>query len=88
MSVIVEAGEVVAVVVVVSVEAGAPCGLPDADFGFLFCESLVEAVLVLVGAAMDEDIKDRGRTRGTGDRYMPGFYTFSRLRRGGIWSEI
>jgi hypothetical protein len=60
MSVIVEAGEVVVVVVVVSAGAGAP----DADFGFLFCESLVEAVFVFVGAAMDEEIEDGGGTRG------------------------
>lgn len=77
MSVIVEDSEVVGVVVVVSVGAGVPCALPDADFGFLFCESLVEAVLVLVGAAMDEDIEDGERTRGTGDRCMPVFYAFT-----------
>ena len=52
----VEAGGIV--VVFVSVEAGVPRPLGVADFGFLVCESLVEAVLVLVGAAMDEEIKD------------------------------
>lgn len=63
MSVIVEAGEVVVVVVVVSVKSG----VPDVGFGFLFCESLVEAFLVFVGAAMDEEIEDGGRT-GRGQR--------------------
>lgn len=62
---------------VVSVEAGAPRAFPDADFGFLFCESLVEVVLVLVEAAMDEEIEDGGEHRGEGDRYMPGLYTFA-----------
>jgi hypothetical protein len=83
MSVIVEAGEVVVVVVVGSGEVGAPCGLPVADFGFLFCESLVEAVLVLVGAAMDEVVKDGGGERRIGDRCVSGLIR-SRLRRGGI----
>ena len=76
MSVIVETGEVV---VVVSVEAGVPCPFV-ADFGFLVCESLVEAVLVLVGAAMDEEIRDGGR-RGT---VMHRDFMRSRLRRGGM----
>ena len=71
-SVIVEAGGVV--VVVVSAEAGVPCPLGVADFGFLGCVSLVEAVLVLVGAAMDGGMKDGGRTW---DRYTPGLYTFA-----------
>ena len=71
MSVIVEAGEVVVVVVVVSVGAG----VPDADFGFLFCESLVEADLVFAEAAMDEEIEDGGRTRGrTGPLYTGILY--------------
>ena len=80
MSVIVEAGEVVVVVGVVSVEAGVSCLLAVADFGFLVCESLVEAVLVLVGAAMDEEIRDGGR-RGT---VMHRDFMRSRLRRGGM----
>ena len=88
MSVIVEAGEVVAVVVVVSVEAGVPYALPDADFGLLFCESLVEAVLVLVEAAMGEEIKDGGEdTRGQETLIYRDFMR-SRLRRGGIRGEI
>lgn len=66
MSVIVEAGIVVVVVVVVSVRAGAP----DADFGFLFCESLVEAVLVFAEAAMDEEIEDGGDTGDRGRLYL------------------
>ena len=78
MSVIVEAGEVVAVV---SVEAGASCPLRDAGFGFLVCESLVEAVLVLVEGAIDEEIEDRGRTWGT---VIDRDFIRSRLRRGGI----
>jgi len=82
MSVIVEAGEVVAVVAVVSVEAGASCPLPDADFGFFPCESLVEAVLVLVGAAMDEKVKDGGKT---GYRCMPELYTFA---LGATWRDM
>jgi hypothetical protein len=69
MSVSVEAGEVVVVVVVVSLEAGVVCPVAAADFGFLVCESLVEAALVLVGAAMDEEIKDGERTV---DRCEPG----------------
>lgn len=73
MSVIVEAGEVVVVVAVVSVEAGVSCLLAVADFGFLVCESLVEAVLVLVGAAMDEEIKDGGDV----GPLLPGLYTFA-----------
>lgn len=68
MSVIVNAGEVVVVVVVVSVEAGTPSSLPVVDFGFLFCRSLVEADLVLVEAAMDEEVRDEEDTRDV-DRY-------------------
>jgi len=60
MSVIVEAGEVVVVVVVVSAKSG----VPDVGFCFLFCESLVEAVFVFVGAAMDEEVEDGRRTGG------------------------
>ena len=71
MSVIVEA---IMVVVVVSVGAGVPCPLGVADFGFLVCESLAEAVLVLEGAAMGEEIKDGGKTW---DRYAPGLYAFA-----------
>ena len=65
---------VVVVVIVVSVDVGESCLVAIAEFGFLVCESLVEAVLVLVGAAMDEEIKDGGRT---GNRYMPGLYAFA-----------
>ena len=84
MSVIVEAGKAAAIVVVVSETAGALCSWPDVDFGFLFCEPLVEVVLVLVEGAMDEEIKD-GETQGT--MMYRGFIP-SRLRRGGIESEI
>ena len=80
MSVIVKAGGVVVVVVFVSVEAGVPCPLAVADFGFLVCESLAEAVLVLVEATMDEGIKDGGRTWTVISRD----FMLSRLRRGGI----
>ena len=58
MNVSVEAREVVVVVAIVSVA-------PDPGCDFLFCESLPEAFLVLVEAAMDGDIKDGG---GHGDR--------------------
>lgn len=81
MSVIVEAVEVV---VVVSVKAGASYALPDVGFGFLFCESLVEAVLVFVEAAMNEEIEDGGRTRGGQRTVIYGDLIRSRLRRGGI----
>jgi len=84
MSVIVEAVEVVVVVVVVSVKAGASYALPDVVFGFLFCESLVEAVLVFVEAAMNEEIEDGGRTRGGRRAVIYGDLIRSRLRRGGI----
>jgi len=70
--VIVEAGEVV---VVVSVEVGASCPLPVADVGFLVRESLVGAVLVLVGADMDEEIEDGGRRWGDRGPFKPGLYT-------------
>lgn len=73
MSVISGAGEVLVVVAIVSVGAGAPGVLLVVDLGFLLCESLVEAVLVLVGAAMDEG---RGGTETEGRR-IPGFYTFA-----------
>ena len=56
MSVISGAG-VVVVVVVVAVVVAARAVLV-VDFDFWICESLVEAVLVLVGADMKEDIKD------------------------------
>ena len=76
MSVISKAGEVVAVVAIVSVGAGEADTLLVVDLGFLFCESLVEAVLVLVEAAMDEEVKEEEDTV-TEDRYMPGLYTFA-----------
>ena len=79
MSVIVEAGKVVVVVVVVSAGAG-ESRLLAAGFGFLVCESLAEAVLVLVGAAMDGEIKDRGGT----ETVICRDFIRSRLRRGGI----
>ena len=69
MNVSVEAREVVVVVAIVSVA-------PDPGCDFLFCESLPEAFLVLVEAAMDEDIKD-GEDTGTGDSCGPGLYTFA-----------
>ena len=56
--------------------------------GFLFRESLVEAVLVLVGAAMNEKMEDGGREHGREGRYAPEPLYVSRLRRGGIRSEI
>ena len=74
MSVIVEAGKVVAIVVVVSEAAGVPYSWPEVDFGFLFCEPLVEVVLVLVEGAMDGEIKDE---EDTGNRDVQGFYTFA-----------
>lgn len=82
MSVISEAGEVVveAVVAIVSVGAGAPGTLLVVDLCFLFCESLVGAFLVLVGAAMDEEVKEEGTGTGTENRD----FIRSRLRRGGI----
>ena len=70
MSVISEAG----VFTIVSVEAVAPGTLLVVDLGFLFCESLVEAVLVLVGAAMDEGVKEEEDT-GRGDGYTRRLYT-------------
>jgi len=76
MSVISEDGEVVAVVAIVSVGVGALGMLLVVDLDFLFCESLVEAVLVLAGAAMDEENKEEEDTR-TEDRYMPELYTFA-----------
>ena len=75
MSVISEAGVVVVVVAIVSVEAGARGALSVVGLGFLPCESLVEAVLVLVGAAMDDEIKEEDT--GTENRYTPGLYTFA-----------
>lgn len=75
MSVISEAGEAAVVIAIVSVGAGAPGTLLVVDLDFLFCESLVEAFLVLEGAAMDEEVEEEDT--GAQDRYMPGIYTFA-----------
>ena len=44
--------------------------------GFLFCESLAEAVFVLVGAAMDEKMKDGGGSTGGRTVIHRDLYTF------------